>query len=708
VASKHIAVDIVTPISLGGDTSDILQAEFDESTTCYSSKKRLWIDRDLASVPETSPDRDAVTTISCGEVAKSPRSCVIRSPKQFGLTCLGRFLALEYFRENDTGAALVMTDVSGMPHHREGIIAHIETRCKELQIEKKSIAGFILDNWGGDKGDRRLLRELKNAYQGLPTIVLAGIDDCRQIAEAMQTEDAAELPTLYLWSLSRARIRELTTKYLQGMDNLDDDLVTKKVTEDIDGLNIHRTPLNCLLILKLAEQAFDESPVNRTEMIGRVLFLLFYQYSKIPRYAARPDLKDCEFALGYFCEWLLRGGKKSFSKSEFYQKVQEYCDKQILDLDIEILFAFLVSENIFVRKGLEFEFRFTYWLYFFAAHRMHHDSNFRGFILSERRYSAFPEIIEFYAGIDRMRTDAIVQLTQDMDAMDADFLQRTGMPSDFSPFKNILWVPTEEGVEQLKKQLSDSLAESALPSAVKDAIADVGYDRAKPYDQALAKFIEESSLIQMIQAMKGAARALRNSDHVSPTAKAQLLERVIRCWVRVCQILVVLSPVLAEQKEARFEGINFCLDKTFDSYTTQTARWKALINAVVSNVILWYHQDIFSRKMGALFSNFVQDHPSELGELLILMVMVKQRPPGWEKKLEYFIIREHKNSFPLSRIYVALWQEFKLSFSTERTRQQLRHLAGMAVAKHLTGAKHPNPKLVEQAAKKNLDVPEEK
>jgi hypothetical protein len=39
------------------------------------------------------------------------------------------------------------------------------------------------------------------------------------------------------------------------------------------------------------------------------------------------------------------------------------------------------------------------------------------------------------------------------------------------------------------------------------------------------------------------------------------------------------------------------------------------------------------------------------------------------------------------------------------TRQDLRRLAAMAVAKHQTGAKHPNIQLVEKAAKAILDEP---
>jgi hypothetical protein len=365
---------------------------------------------------------------------------LIRSPKQFGLTCLGRFLALEHYRQSgERRTVLVMLDSVALPHHRQGIVECVSARCEELQIDAKSIAGFILDNWVNDKGTRRLLRELRNEYKPQPVIILAGEDDFAQIASAVQIEDPTELATFYLWALSRTRIRSLASSYVQGMDSLDDDIVAKKVTDDIDALNIHRTPLNCLLLLKLSEQAFDDSPVNRTEVIGRVLYLLFYQYDKIPRYAVRPDLKDCEFALGYFCETLMRSGRKQFSKNEFYQKIQEYCAKQLLDLDVEVLFSFLVTENIFVRKGIQFEFRFIYWLYFFAAHRMHHDSEFAEFILSERRYSAFPEIIEFYAGIDRRRTDAVVRLAKDLDSMDTDFLRRSGIPAEFLPFIRWNW-----------------------------------------------------------------------------------------------------------------------------------------------------------------------------------------------------------------------------------------------------------------------------
>ncbi len=695
--TNHFSSEVSFSVSKVNDTLTILQAEFDEATTCYSSLRRLYVERDLANMPETHSDRENLVKVSQNDLIKGFRSCRIRAPKEFGLSCFGYFIALEHYRQNTESKVLIMLDATAIPNHRQGVIAHVAARCKELNIAQSSIAGFILDNWHGNKETKKVLRELKAEYKNIPIMLLESIDDSLQIGNVIDIEDNEIVETFYLWSLTRSRIRELVTAYLDGESSLDDDLVTKKIIADIDALNIHRTPLNCLLILSLIEKTFDDSPVNRTELIGRVLHFLFYQFDNIPKYSIRPDLKDCEYALGYFCEWLICEKKYKFSKNEFYKKVQEYCELQILDIDIEVLFAFLATEHIFIRKGLEFEFRFNYWLYFFAAHRMHHSTDFAQFIMTDRRYSAFPEIIEFYAGIDRRRTDVVTRLTEDLRLMNSDFLTRTGIPENFNPFKQALWTPKNDSLEKLREEVDSSISKSALPTEVKDAVADQSYNQAKPYNQALANFIDESSFIQMVQSMKGAARALRNSDHVAPEAKIRLLEEVISCWVRVCQIVVILSLILADQRKFVFEGFGVVLTKSFDELST-IERWNTIMMSVVDNIVDWYQDDIFSKKMGALFAKYNEFHNGSLGELLILLVIVKQRPPNWEKEVERFIKQEKKNSFYLSRIFSALRCELEYGFWTERHRLELRRLAAMSLAKHETGVKNPNKKLIEKTA----------
>ena len=692
-----LSIEDTKPLPTPGDTQAILQVEFEEATTSYSSKQTSWVDRDLASMPETDPNRDNANLLTPQDLIDNLRPLVVRAPKQFGLTCLGRYIALQHWRQNANGNVVAMLDVVTIPAHRQGVLRSLEERCQKLGVQTTSLAAIILDNYCGDKPSRRILKELRLAFPQVPTIVLQSIDDCARIADAIEIGNVAEFETLYLWALTKTRLRELVTAYVQEIDDLDDDLVTARVNADIEALNIHRSPLNCIMILRLAEQAFEESPVNRTEMIGRVLTLLFLQFDQIPRYATRPDLKDCEYALGYFCEWLVRAERTTFSKSEFYDKAVEYCKAQLLDLDVEVLFAFLVIKNVLVRKGTDFGFRFSYWLYYFAAHRMHHDQVFSAFILRDGRYAAYPELIEFYAGIDRRRSDAVACLITDLARMNSDFLTRTRIASNLNPFAHARWSPDQAALKQLQDEVTNSMTQSALPAAVKDAVADKLYDRARPYYQELGRFIETASLRQLMQAIRGAARVLRNSDHVAPEAKTALLDEVLSSWIRVCQILVILSPVLAVQRKATFEDISFIM-ADWDEKEELPDRWAVIMTCILDNVVSWFQDDIFSKKMGALFCNHIKTHRGELSEVLVLLIMIRQKAPGWAGETERFILREHKNSFYLSRVFTALRTESRIGFFGERTRQELRHLAAMTIAKHELGVKRPNAKLIRKAA----------
>ena len=90
------------------DTLAILQEEFDEAITSYSSKKRIWVERDLSASPETRAGQDTRALTTASALAANFRQCVIRAPKQFGLTCLGRFVALQYSKANVGCGAVVM------------------------------------------------------------------------------------------------------------------------------------------------------------------------------------------------------------------------------------------------------------------------------------------------------------------------------------------------------------------------------------------------------------------------------------------------------------------------------------------------------------------------------------------------------------------------------------------------------------------------
>ena len=681
--------------ALYSDTKQHLGAEFEDALTGFSNKTKLWTERILSRFPETSPGftKFERTPLEC--FLKNVSSCVLRAPKQHGLTCVGRRIALMRFVHN--GDLFLYLEMVKDLSHRQGFLKVVQERCSELKVETERVFGYIIDNWSNDEASKKTLKVIQQVAPQAKVILLYGCDDCADVSRAIDL-DSMVFPVFYLASLDRNGIRDIVAQYAIDVPLLKDDDATTKIIADIDALNIHRTPLNCLMLLRLVEHEFDDSPVNRTDLVGRVLYLLFLNYDQIPRYATRPDLKDCEYALGYFCEHLIRSHTSSFTKDKFCEIVKEYCEQKLVELDADVLFSFLYNEKIFIRRGILFSFRFAYWLFYFAAHRMYHESTFANYVWQERRYAVLPELIEFYAGIDRRRDDAINKLSEDLRLMNDDFETRTGIEPNFNPYSLARWMPDPLAIEQIQSMVEREVAESTLPEVVKDDIADRSYDRSKPYRQEIADFIERSTVLQMVQAMRGAARALRNSDHASPAIKVALLDEIIRCWVHVCQVLVVLSPILAKHQAAGFEDMVFILDESYESYKREEERYCVLMDSLLYNIVSWYHEDLHSRKMGQLLAKYSKLKEGGIEEALVMLIMIQQRPNPWHDILEQYIVRSSKNSYYLMKIAECLYYEYKIGFTSERHRQQLRNLWAMAIAKHSTGQKKPNLKMVRKVA----------
>lgn len=137
----------------------------------------------------------------------------------------------------------------------------------------------------------KILMYINEIFIDLPIVVMYSICDSAPIAsDNISIERHFE--KRYIWSLTRSEIRSIVSSYNASSKYIgSDDSVVNRLTLDFEFLNIPRTPLNCLTFLKIYEYDFDESPVNRTGMISKVLYLLF-NIDDIPKYKTRPDLKD--------------------------------------------------------------------------------------------------------------------------------------------------------------------------------------------------------------------------------------------------------------------------------------------------------------------------------------------------------------------------------------------------------------------------------
>lgn len=683
--------------SLNSHIKEYFASNLDEALTVFTSQPRVWVNPKLSRSSEVDNNFKSDDFINIDEILRSDRSFVVKAPPQFGLTCLAHYLILEAWARMDS--RWVYLDLQVVGTTKKGIQQYVEHRLKQCGFSDLTFCTIVVDSfYVNNKRNIRILELLYELYPHAKLVILETIDVRAGIDFGFEKEFGKQFDVCYLWSMSREDIRGVVVKYNCEKFIGDEDAVLNRIVSDIDVLNIHRTPLNCLTVLKASEVSFSESPVNRTEMLRRVLFILFC-IDNVPKYKTFPDMQDCEYALGYFCEMLLKEQSFFFTKQYFVEEIQKFCKHRFIDLEVSNIFNILNSNHIIVQVEAGYKFKFSYWIYYFIAQRMHHDKSFSEYMLSSMNYVCYPEVIEFYTGVDRRREDAISVIINDVDRCISVVQDKCGLPEDFNVFKYIKWTPSLDQVEKMEAEFRDGIEESNLPDPIKDKYADKDYDRTKPYDQAVREFLNEQSLISLMLILCSACRALRNSDYIDPELKKILISKIIKGWRLITQILLALLPLLADKGYAVYDGAGFILTGNFGDDSEQRAR--NILTQIPSNIVKWYKDDLYSPKMSSLLENIFVLEKDEIILHELSLFLIYKRPHGWISSLKKYINSLNKNSFYLLDVDRALRNQYKYSYISSEEINNISYLIKMCVAKH-SGSKNTGDSAVNKIPDKIL------
>lgn len=669
----------------------ILQRNLDDALKSYSSQPRVWVEPVVSDHAETARDALCISRLDLSEFVRSPLSIVVKAPPQYGLTSFARYLAKLAW---DTKKLIwVYLDLKTVKPNKSSIQSQILDYLESLGRTQADVECLIIDSL--DSNDKECFKSQKiciDLFPQLQFICMQKIEDGPSKVDLSTDSGARAFKSYFLWSLSQSSIREIISRYNVVKYIGEEDSVTKRVVADLSVLNLHRTPLNCLTLLKASEHDFDESPVNRTEIIKRVLFLLF-NVDQLPTYKARPDIKDCEYVLGYFCEILIREQNYIFSRDKFLHLIQEFCKDRLIGLETHVVFDVLFQNNIIIRSGNSFCFRFAYWMLYFAAHRMHQSEDFLEYIFADMRYSSFPEIIEYYTGIDRNREDALSRLGGDLGNVLNAVTESCGFPSDLNPFRFDTWITSEKVNERISEEISNGLKDSNLPASVKDDHDDKSYDKSRPYNQNLAGILSSPSVLCLFQCIRASSRALRNSDYVAPDVKRRLMAQILDAWQHVSKIVVVVLPHLAETGTAVYDDMRIDLAGKF-SNTAAERMYEIYVN-IPCNVVAWFSDDLFSQKMSPLlFDQLARGKIDGISRHELILLLVNRRPKGWREEILRYVSVIGKNSFYLQDLHKSLRNQYRFGFASDAMLKDIEYLIKVTGAKHVTGDREPGPKLI--------------
>ncbi|CAN1559348.1 hypothetical protein MCEGE10_02559 [Flavobacteriaceae bacterium] len=638
--------------------------------------------------------------VNLEEIIEKPSSIIVKSPPQFGLTSLAHHMILKAWNNNKIWIYIDAKDINKNVVEKE---VQNELKRNFQTSEINEVQCIILDSWSNTMhGGMKLLKSLSHTYKNIPIIVMQTIDASDFLNEPPAENIEREFQAMHLLSLPKTEIRKMVSSYNEFVYIDDEDLVLNKIVLDLDTLNIHRTPLNCLTLLKVAEKYFDEKTVNRSDMINKILFILF-DFNNIHGYKTQPDLKDCEFVLGAFCSDMLKTEKYYFTMDEFISFANNVCKSGFIELDINALFEILFLNGIIVSKSNVYSFRATYWLFYFAANQMYADPDFCKYVFDSGKYVNYPEIIEFYTGIDRRRTDALEILNKDLSVTCEDVLNKMGIPKHVDPYFKVDWNPSFESIGKARDEINKNVQSSKLPTQIKDQHSDSRQNQLKPYDQGIRTILTEYSLAVLMRKITASSRALRNSDYANSEIKKKILESIIVSYEQVAKALMILTPELAINGRAAYGGQSFNLDGDFGN--TVDKRINNVLKSIPGNIIKIFKDDIDSEKIGPLLLDKLINEKIPLNKHLLVLLIINLRFTGWRKAIENHIGSLPKNSFYLYDLMGHLRNLYFYDYAGEVEISEMKQLLLKGYSKHEFGDSKPSKMLLNQFAQQILKKP---
>ncbi|MBP3456342.1 MAG: hypothetical protein J6K38_08805 [Alistipes sp.] len=676
-------------------TSFILEERLNSALQLFSGQPRIWIDPIISSKQDISihPDENYEDRVDVNTIIDSPTSLIISAPPQFGLTCLSHYMIYEAWRRKKLW---IYVDAKKVKAHN--VSTYINNEFVQLGIDiQTNIECIILDEWcPSENGALKKLKAICDAYSDIPIILMRTLEESKFLKERQEEiKINREFTPLFLLPMTRNQVRTFVQEYNQETHIADDEVLLDKVVNDLATLNIHRTPHNCLTLLKVDEKKFDNNPVNRSQMLEDVLYVLF-EFTDLPRYDSKPDVKDCQFVLGCFCEILIKENRFCFTKDDFLKRTREYSASNMIDIDVKIVFDILYQNNIISDTDNQLTFKSAFWLLYFAARRMHVNPDFAEYIFKSKKYLDYPEIIEFYTGIDRNRNDALNILLKDIQETCDVVFTRISIPDTINPYRLARWHPDIEHIEKMQQELSDTVMSSGLPEAIKDKYQDFGYNQLTPYNQnvVIHDFFEEYYVYNLMQEIKSSSRALRNSDYANVEIKKQLLDEVLRGWLQISKVLFALVPILATKGRAEYGGAGFLLSDNFGE--TEEVRARNILFVILTNVVGFFKDDIYSSKISPLLYDAFEHPTSPLIKQQLALLFIICRPRNWYNYIGKYIISLSKDSFFLFEILNEMRAQYKFGFIEENDSQILSTLIRKSLAKHMLGINNPSPGQMKQ------------
>ena len=660
----------------------LFEERYRDTMSVFGDNSLVWVDRYFSlNRFDRSLSFNKKDLYSEDDIIEAGKSLKVVTPAQYGLTSFAWHFLLRLWKEKKMfGLYLDCRNIKV-----DKIQKSFEKQISIFNVKKDDIKWIVFDNWDfNDKIARQILTFVKDEYPDIPVLILCPLLERSFVDNETISNQEFSIVNVYMAPMQLSQLRNMVSVYNKERRIGEEDVILKRLNDDIQNFNMHRTPLNCISLLEVFSNSFDDNPVNRTAMIERLLRIIF-ENEEVPSFKSLPDVKDCEFAIGYYCEQMIRNESYYFTSKHFYDSIYDFCKSQRITLDINYLFTILLHNQIICQYDDDiFGFRFAFWVYYFAAMRMTKSDDFANFILSNENYLHYPEILEFYTGSDRTRNDAVQVLINDIEKVTSNVHDKVGIPDKMNPFQLLKINVSDEQAQKAIDKLDDELKQSKLPTNIKDALEDKDYNPSKPYHQDVRKVWENYSMSYLHELTHIASKALRNSDYINANNKEKLLDSICEAWLNTIRVVYLMSPALAIDGQAGYDDFNLILDDSFDRDKNIIKNLITIISYIPYNIISWYKDSIYSSKLADLFYYKIKKETDPVIKHILITLVVFEMPEHWDEVVRKYLSDIGKASYYLGDTIDSLKMMYTKGIMSDSDLAKTRNLILLAYTKFIS------------------------
>lgn len=608
-----------------------------------------WVDRIISNVPVRLMDSSMKEEkFDYFDIINSDSNIQLVGGAQFGLTSYCHkliFEAWKNFKEH-------WLYIEGKNLRLSEIQSNVDFFKKNRGIEDHQIKTVIFDNWGKAKDDNtKILEKIQHILPGARLILINNEEDSdffQGLKNELKNED---FRVLYLRELGRRAIRQITNEFIKknGLINDEEDKMLERLVIELMALNVHRTPINCIQLLMNFKQNYEARPINRSKVLSALLQFFFIKPDSF-FYTESIDENDCCKIMGALCEHLMRNNngkyyQQYFSKEEF-EKVSEKGNEKVPLRIRQKLFDAMLDAKVIIPYLEYYEFRFSYWVYYFVAYQMYRSEPFYKYMVEEQNCLLMPDIIEFYTGIDDKCTDIVVSITEKLNSTCSNVTDQFIGYKVSNPLDGLKCIPNPILESKTNEQLELDIKQSRLPDDIKDRFLDKSYSCDKPFLQAIERVIDDHNVHNMMLLSKSASRAFRNSELIDDEIRSKLYGAIQESWKTLFKVLVLLSPALSRTGQGRMGGASFMLVEEFPEDLDFQERRIKILTAIPANIVLWFFNDVFSDKKFEYYKDLLSNKDVDvICKHINALLIIYGRPSGWKDVISNYVKTLKRNSY---------------------------------------------------------------